>query len=89
MNGNRQQLTQSRGPRRVCLADAGFCVMKSAAPALDEGPQADAAAAGRLKSLRRSKLYDLFAAASLIAWYLLCAEQILPSLIQQFALALP
>jgi protein-S-isoprenylcysteine O-methyltransferase Ste14 len=60
--------------------------MKSAAPALDEGTT-DTAAAGRLKALRRSKLYDLLTAAPLIAWYLLSAAQVLPALIQQFALA--
>jgi len=42
--------------------------------------------AGRLKALRRTKLYDLFAAAPLIAWYLFCAAQTLPSLDQQVAL---
>jgi hypothetical protein len=41
---------------------------------------------GRLKALRRTKLYDLFAAAPLIAWYLFCAAQMLPSLAQQVAL---
>src|SRR5258707_3445451 len=41
---------------------------------------------GRLKALRRTKLYDLFAAAPLIAWYVFCAAQMLPSLAQQVAL---
>src|ERR1700741_4841762 len=41
---------------------------------------------GRLKALRRTKLYDLFAAAPLIAWYAFCAAQMLPSLAQQVAL---
>jgi protein-S-isoprenylcysteine O-methyltransferase Ste14 len=41
---------------------------------------------GRLKALRRTKLYDLFAAAPLIAWYGFCAAQVLPSLGQQVAL---
>jgi protein-S-isoprenylcysteine O-methyltransferase Ste14 len=40
----------------------------------------------RLKALRRTKLYDLFAAAPLIAWYLFCAAQMLPSVVQQVAL---
>ena len=40
----------------------------------------------RLKALRRTKLYDLFAAAPLIAWYVFCAAQMLPSLVQQVAL---
>jgi protein-S-isoprenylcysteine O-methyltransferase Ste14 len=41
---------------------------------------------GRLKALRRTKLYDLFAAAPLIAWYLFCAAHMLPSLADQVAL---
>ena len=41
---------------------------------------------GRLDALRRTKLYDLFAAAPLIAWYGFCAAQMLPSLTQQVAL---
>jgi len=40
----------------------------------------------RLKALRRTKLYDLFAAAPLIAWYGFCAAQLLPSVTQQVAL---
>jgi len=32
----------------------------------------------RLETLRRTKLYDLFAAAPLIAWYGFCAAQMLP-----------
>jgi len=41
---------------------------------------------GRLKSFRRTKVYDLFAAAPLIAWYLFCAAHMLPSLTDQVAL---
>jgi protein-S-isoprenylcysteine O-methyltransferase Ste14 len=41
---------------------------------------------GRVKALRRTKLYDLFAAAPLVAWYLLCAVHMLPSLADQIAL---
>jgi protein-S-isoprenylcysteine O-methyltransferase Ste14 len=41
---------------------------------------------GRLKAFRRTKLYDLFAAAPLIAWYGYCVAQMLPSLAQQVAL---
>jgi protein-S-isoprenylcysteine O-methyltransferase Ste14 len=41
---------------------------------------------GRLKAIRRTKLYDLFAAAPLIAWYLFCAAQMLPSLADRVAL---
>jgi protein-S-isoprenylcysteine O-methyltransferase Ste14 len=40
----------------------------------------------RLKAFRRTKLYDLFAAAPLIAWYGFSAAQMLPSLTQQIAL---
>lgn len=40
----------------------------------------------RLKALRRTKLYDLFAAAPLIAWYVFCAVQLLPSVTQELAL---
>ena len=41
---------------------------------------------GRLKALRRTKLYDLFAAAPLIAWYGFCAAQVLPLVAQQIEL---
>jgi protein-S-isoprenylcysteine O-methyltransferase Ste14 len=41
---------------------------------------------GRLKALQQTKLYDLFAAAPLIAWYGYCAAQMLPPLAQQVAL---
>jgi len=41
---------------------------------------------GRLKALRQTKLYDLFAAAPLIAWYGYCAAQMLPPLAQQVTL---
>ena len=44
------------------------------------------AATGRLRAFRQTKLYDLFAAAPLIAWYGYCAAQMLPSLTQQVAL---
>ena len=40
----------------------------------------------RLKTLRRTKLYDLFAAAPLIAWYGFCAAQMLPSVAQRIEL---
>lgn len=40
----------------------------------------------RLKAFRRTKLYDLFAAAPLIAWYVFCAAHDLPSVAQQIAL---
>jgi protein-S-isoprenylcysteine O-methyltransferase Ste14 len=41
---------------------------------------------GRLKAFRQTKLYDLFAAAPLIAWYAFCAAQMLPLLAQRIAL---
>jgi protein-S-isoprenylcysteine O-methyltransferase Ste14 len=41
---------------------------------------------GRLKAFRRTKLYDLLAAAPLIAWYGFCAAQTLPQLAQRVAL---
>ena len=40
----------------------------------------------RLKAIRRTKLYDLFAAAPLIAWYLFCAAQTAAIVAQQIAL---
>lgn len=40
----------------------------------------------RLKTVRRTKLYDLFAATPLIVWYLFCATQMLPSVARQIAL---
>jgi protein-S-isoprenylcysteine O-methyltransferase Ste14 len=40
----------------------------------------------RLKAIRRTKVYDLFAAAPLIAWYVFCSILILPSVTQQIAL---
>jgi protein-S-isoprenylcysteine O-methyltransferase Ste14 len=61
---------------------AGPCSMKKGLP-LELG----SAVASRLKALRRTKLYDLFAAAPLIAWYALCAAHMLPSVVQQIALA--
>jgi protein-S-isoprenylcysteine O-methyltransferase Ste14 len=41
---------------------------------------------GRLEAFRQTKLYDLFAAAPLIAWYGFCAAQTLPLLAQRVAL---
>jgi protein-S-isoprenylcysteine O-methyltransferase Ste14 len=40
----------------------------------------------RVKTLRQTKLYDLFAAAPLIAWYGFCAAQMLPLVAQQIEL---
>jgi protein-S-isoprenylcysteine O-methyltransferase Ste14 len=42
--------------------------------------------ASRFDAMRRTKLYDLFAAAPLIAWYLYGAAQLLPLIAQQSAL---
>jgi protein-S-isoprenylcysteine O-methyltransferase Ste14 len=57
--------------------------MKLRASALDLGP----AVTERLKAIRRTKLYDLFAAAPVIAWFVFCAAQMLPLVAQQIALA--
>jgi protein-S-isoprenylcysteine O-methyltransferase Ste14 len=43
---------------------------------------------GRLKALRRTKLYDLFAAAPVIAWFAFGVAQMLPSLAQRIALVM-
>ena len=40
----------------------------------------------RLKAIRRTKIYDLFAAAPLIIWYLFCAANLLPPVAQQIVL---
>ena len=40
----------------------------------------------RLRALQRTKLYDLFAAAPIIAWYAYSAGHLLPSVLQQVAL---
>jgi protein-S-isoprenylcysteine O-methyltransferase Ste14 len=56
--------------------------MKFKASTLDLGsPVRD-----RLKAIRRTKIYDLFAAAPLIAWFVFCASQTLPSTIRQIEL---
>src|SRR5579862_6665955 len=56
--------------------------MKFRALALALGP----AVSERLKAIRRTKLYDLFAAAPLIVWFVFCATQMLPLVLQQIAL---
>jgi protein-S-isoprenylcysteine O-methyltransferase Ste14 len=43
--------------------------------------------AQQLGGIRRTKLYDLFAAVPFIAWLLFCASQILPPLTEEMALA--
>jgi protein-S-isoprenylcysteine O-methyltransferase Ste14 len=40
----------------------------------------------RIKGLRRTKLYDLFAAAPIIGWYMFCAAHMMPSMADQVAL---
>ena len=45
-------------------------------------------AARQPTAIRRTRLYDLAAAAPLIAWYLYCAAHILPSVNQQVALVI-
>jgi protein-S-isoprenylcysteine O-methyltransferase Ste14 len=47
-----------------------------------------ASAVKQLAAIRRTRLYDLAAAAPLIAWYLYCAAQLLPSVNQQVALVI-
>jgi protein-S-isoprenylcysteine O-methyltransferase Ste14 len=43
---------------------------------------------GRLKALRRTKLYDLLAAAPLVGWFAFSAAQMLPSLAQRVELVM-
>src|ERR1700722_6871371 len=43
---------------------------------------------GRLEALRRTKLYDLFAAAPVIAWFAFSVTQMLPSLARRVALVM-
>jgi protein-S-isoprenylcysteine O-methyltransferase Ste14 len=43
---------------------------------------------GRLEALRRTKLYDLFAAAPIIAWFVFSMAQMLPELDQRVALVM-
>ena len=50
------------------------------------GPMTIAIVRERLKTFRRTKLYDLLAAAPLIAWYGFCAAQMLPLVAQQIEL---
>src|SRR5690348_4023424 len=45
-----------------------------------------AAAKELLEAIRRTKLYDLFAATPVIAWFAYCATQALPPVAQQIAL---
>ena len=57
--------------------------MKLRAPPVD----LTSAVTTRFKTFRRTKFYDFFAAAPIIAWFVFCAAQMLPSLSQQIALA--
>jgi protein-S-isoprenylcysteine O-methyltransferase Ste14 len=68
------------------VAEHSFSPSASAPLPLGSGKMGIAMVTGRLKALRRTKLYDLFAAAPLIAWYGFCAAQMLPSLAQRVAL---
>jgi protein-S-isoprenylcysteine O-methyltransferase Ste14 len=43
---------------------------------------------GRIEALRRTKLYDLFAAAPIIAWFVFSMAQMLPELDQRVALVM-
>jgi protein-S-isoprenylcysteine O-methyltransferase Ste14 len=52
------------------------------------GKMAIAMVTGRLKALRRTKLYDFFAAAPLIAWFAFCAAQMLSALEQRIELVM-
>jgi protein-S-isoprenylcysteine O-methyltransferase Ste14 len=72
-----------REPARHGRAVAGWFSHELRGPTLDMSR----AATERLKAIRRTKLYDLFAAAPLIAWYVFCAAQMLPSVTQQIELA--
>jgi protein-S-isoprenylcysteine O-methyltransferase Ste14 len=56
--------------------------MKVRASTLGLGP----AVKGRLRAIRRTKLYDLFVAAPIIAWFMFCATQALPSVVRQISL---
>jgi len=77
-----EDLNSSRPSRRGCRATAGSCFVKFKASTVDFGP----AVTDRLKAIRQTKLYDLFAAAPLIVWFVFCAAQMLPSVTQQIAL---
>jgi protein-S-isoprenylcysteine O-methyltransferase Ste14 len=61
---------------------AGWYFMKLRASTLNFG----FVVTERFKAIRRTKLYDLFAAAPLIAWFVFCATQTLPSVVRQVAL---
>ena len=50
------------------------------------GGDVDYSLADRLEVIRRTKLYDLFAAAPLVAWLLFSAVQMVPSVAEQIAL---
>jgi len=56
--------------------------MKLRASTLYLGP----AVWGHLEAIRRTKLYDLFAAVPLIVWFVFCATQMLPLVVRQITL---
>jgi protein-S-isoprenylcysteine O-methyltransferase Ste14 len=62
------------------------CGVISFLTSLRMGPMTIAIVGEGLKTFRRTKLYDLFAAAPLIVWYGFCAAQMLPSVAQQIEL---
>ena len=77
-DGGNSYLRSACGSR---VAVASFS-MKLRASTLDLGP----GVRERLKAIRRTKLYDLFAAAPLIAWFVFCATLTLPSVVRQISL---
>src|SRR6478672_10122894 len=50
------------------------------------GPKNDHHVRSRFKAFRRTKFYDVCAAAPLVAWYAYCASYLLPSVIEEAAL---
>jgi protein-S-isoprenylcysteine O-methyltransferase Ste14 len=62
--------------------EIGYAVLASIG-----GGDVDCIFEDRLKVIRRTKLYDLFAAAPLIAWFSFTVAHMLPSLAEQMALA--
>jgi len=56
--------------------------MRFRASTFDFGP----AVTERFMAIRQTKLYDLFAAAPLIVWFVFCATRMLPSVAQEIAL---
>ena len=80
-DSGRQEFLSARSTCGSRVAVASFS-MKLRASTLALGP----GARGRLKAIRQTKLYDLFVAAPLIAWFVFCATLTLPSVVRQIAL---